>query len=546
MKKALTIIVELLAAVVVLCLFGLLMVKYFAPELSYQSKIDNRFVKVDYQVLAAEANAIKILPPSGETAKNIPILTYHVITKGEPQDAYEISFDQFKANMFALKAAGYQTITIEELHSFIAREKDLPDKSFLLTFDDGSRMGFRNADPILRSLNFTAVMFIITGQSLSNSSDAKSVYYLNSEELQTMEQTGRWQIESHTHALHYRLPIDSEGTLAPALTNKLWLPLAQRIETNEEYAARVIDDLQTSKSMIEMNFNKPVLAFALPFGDFGERASNYPGAHKLLYNLTTQMYPLVLYEFPLKIKDFRANYNDAEGDRFILSRLAADSIRTPDSLLKKVDASRAISLPYVEHFDSSDRWVRLTGTASFENDSIRLNYESPDNYSTIMTYLDGSYLWKDYQYSLQLKDSYPANILLMSRFRSTTEYVGCRYIPRHVQLIRVTEESTKRLRDVDVVEHLGAGTNLSMTVSGQNVECLLNGKKIVQEFIPDVGSYGGVGLKVEKLDAQTDNFSYGSIVVEKIGDSNNNAVSTRPINDNSESYAISGANTTGV
>jgi len=46
--------------------------------------------------------------------------------------------------------------------------KELPEKSFLLAFDDGVKSSYYNTDTLLRALDYNAVMYIITKHSLSD------------------------------------------------------------------------------------------------------------------------------------------------------------------------------------------------------------------------------------------------------------------------------------------------------------------------------------------------------------------------------------------
>ena len=98
-------------------------------------------------------------------AISIPILLYHGITD-EPYKG-DILLEKFRDQMFALKKAGYHTITLEEFYKFQKGEINLPQKSILITFDDGIKRSFYKADPIFKALGFKATMFIITKYSLN-------------------------------------------------------------------------------------------------------------------------------------------------------------------------------------------------------------------------------------------------------------------------------------------------------------------------------------------------------------------------------------------
>src|SRR3989339_479020 len=112
----------------------------------------------------------KIIVMSG--ILSIPGLLYHGII--DKPDGANILLENFKDQMFALKKAGWQTISIEDFYAFTRGEKQVPDKSFLLTFDDGRKDSYYPVDPILKALDYNAVIFVISKYSLGQSSN----YYL--------------------------------------------------------------------------------------------------------------------------------------------------------------------------------------------------------------------------------------------------------------------------------------------------------------------------------------------------------------------------------
>ncbi|MGH7452441.1 MAG: polysaccharide deacetylase family protein, partial [bacterium] len=58
---------------------------------------------------------------------------------------------------------GYRTLSGEEFRAAVAGERDIPERSVLLTFDDGTATLWTAAFPLLRKYGFRAVSFIIPG-----------------------------------------------------------------------------------------------------------------------------------------------------------------------------------------------------------------------------------------------------------------------------------------------------------------------------------------------------------------------------------------------
>jgi peptidoglycan/xylan/chitin deacetylase (PgdA/CDA1 family) len=93
----------------------------------------------------------------------IPVLVYHQIsTPDHPlapkSDVIELS--QFSEQMEYLQANGYQTISTRQLVDFMLHGSRVPEKAFVLHFDDGWR-SVMAALPILDRYDFKAAFWII-------------------------------------------------------------------------------------------------------------------------------------------------------------------------------------------------------------------------------------------------------------------------------------------------------------------------------------------------------------------------------------------------
>jgi len=82
----------------------------------------------------------------------IPVFTFHSV---EPVS--------FEAKLQFLARNGYRTLNSGEFRAAIAGERDISEKSVLLTFDDGTATLWTVAYPLLRKYGFRGVSFIIPG-----------------------------------------------------------------------------------------------------------------------------------------------------------------------------------------------------------------------------------------------------------------------------------------------------------------------------------------------------------------------------------------------
>ncbi len=127
--------------------------------------------------------------------RDIPILTYHKIDARLEWGVNTLAPHRFREQMQFLKSEGYQTI------NFAGLDHLLPEKSLIITFDDGYESVYHHALPVLEEMGFTAVVFIITGFiGRKNSWDANwggiTFRHMNATQIIEMAKSG-YEIASH-------------------------------------------------------------------------------------------------------------------------------------------------------------------------------------------------------------------------------------------------------------------------------------------------------------------------------------------------------------
>ncbi|AGF57982.1 peptidoglycan/xylan/chitin deacetylase (PgdA/CDA1 family) [Clostridium saccharoperbutylacetonicum] len=168
--------------------------------------------------------------------RGVPVICYHSITEDKTKKGpIVIPVENFKEQLKTIKDAGYITLTMAELNGYLYENKPIPEKSVIITFDDGYRDNYTLAFPILKELNMKATIFVIS--SFMNRSDC-----LSPEELKEMSDYGI-DIESHTVS-HKRL-------------------------SDMNYKTQ-LKELKDSKVAIEKVTGKPVTAIAYPEGKYND------------------------------------------------------------------------------------------------------------------------------------------------------------------------------------------------------------------------------------------------------------------------------------
>lgn len=212
----------------------------------------------------------------------IPVLMYHHFEEGGNTSTI-VDPDVFREQLSYLKEQGYETITEQELLLFIEEGKKLPEKPILITIDDGYLSNYTYAYPILKELEMKATIFVVTDWRTKTSG---LLYpHFNWVQAKEMVDSGYIDIQSHTYNSHYKVANKNGGKKYPVLTTKLWLN--NQLETQEQYEARIRNDLQLAKNTIENEVGNEVTSIAFPYGAYNDsviriaQEENY----KLMYTI---------------------------------------------------------------------------------------------------------------------------------------------------------------------------------------------------------------------------------------------------------------------
>jgi len=130
--------------------------------------------------MIAEYNAIRSVIPGQEIIiplksfnkgglfdtgyQTVPVLSYHRFTTNQTSsNKMVVTQAAFEAQMSYLKDNGYNVITLKQFYAFLDFKNQIPQKSVVITIDDGFRSAFDIAYPILKKYGYTATFFLYTG-----------------------------------------------------------------------------------------------------------------------------------------------------------------------------------------------------------------------------------------------------------------------------------------------------------------------------------------------------------------------------------------------
>jgi peptidoglycan/xylan/chitin deacetylase (PgdA/CDA1 family)/nucleoid-associated protein YgaU len=225
----------------------------------------------------------------------VPVLVYHNMGP-EDRGRLVIGVKKFEAQMKALRAEGFQSVSISDYLEFTAGRKQLARKSVLITFDDGYRSFIQYARPILKDYGFTATLFVY--------SDFVGGGGMSWKELSAMIAQG-FDVQAHskTHSSLRR----KEG------------------EPQEAYAKRIEAELAYPAEQFRKQLGRASDVLAYPYGDTDDELLPFVVKYGYVAAFTVRRQSNPAWAYPLKIsrsqvysemalKDFTANLTNFQDE----------------------------------------------------------------------------------------------------------------------------------------------------------------------------------------------------------------------------------------
>lgn len=193
----------------------------------------------------------------GEKEMDSRILLYHEFSKKAPEPAQNgvISTPKrFEENISTILKNGYSFVPLRHLYEYQTGNRALPQKSVILTFDDGYRSNYTMIYPILKKYNIHATIFMITDS-------VNRPNRLTWDQMREMEQSGLVDMQSHSQ-FHQDHTILSEKQLHNYFNTSL-------------------------KEMDEQLGKESIRMLAYPYGRYAENTIEIAKQYKVKIQLTT-------------------------------------------------------------------------------------------------------------------------------------------------------------------------------------------------------------------------------------------------------------------
>lgn|GEM_PF-1243064 len=231
---------------------------------------------------------------STEEDTGIPVLMYHHLANEKSSTIYEgnlsvLETNKFREQMRYLKQNGWRTVDLHVFEEWIKGKATLPDKVFLITFDDGYLSNVEYAYDYLKRLDFKAISFLISSKvpEQSEAFDLWKYQYIGANDIMRTDDVFNYQL--HTHDFHR---FNSK-------TNKSYL------ESESTFA--ISNDLNTGSTFLTslQNAENEILSLAYPYGKTSDKALTAMEENNIRLGFTIREGTVKMFDDPLRINRIR-------------------------------------------------------------------------------------------------------------------------------------------------------------------------------------------------------------------------------------------------
>ncbi|GAC17955.1 polysaccharide deacetylase family protein [Paraglaciecola arctica] len=177
---------------------------------------------------------------------NAVILLYHHVSITTPE-VTSVSPDTFRQHMQYL-ADNHKVLPLKQVINALQNRQPLPDKTVVITFDDGYDNIYDNAHPILKIFGFPYTIFInppLIGEVN---------YQLDWQQVKLMSNEG--------------------ATFANHGSNHGHLLMKNTDETEENWLNRTLQQIESAEKTLKENLGYSLKYFAYPYGEFDPQLKN--------------------------------------------------------------------------------------------------------------------------------------------------------------------------------------------------------------------------------------------------------------------------------
>jgi peptidoglycan/xylan/chitin deacetylase (PgdA/CDA1 family) len=199
-----------------------------------------------------------------------------------------------------LKGTGWSAISLDDLTAANRGVRPLPEKSILISFDDGYESLYTRVFPLIKVYRYPIVAALVGSWMEGGRPDGTVLYgdrvvprakFISWAQAREMQASGLVEIASHSYNLHRGVLANPQGNTIPAAITWQYDRATGQYETDAQYRDRIRADLSRARSQMAANVGRAPRALVWPFGRYSGPALEIAKQAGFTFALTLEPEP---------------------------------------------------------------------------------------------------------------------------------------------------------------------------------------------------------------------------------------------------------------
>ena len=203
------------------------------------------------------AGCCRASAPAGEEVRLPLVMYHHILADKAGCGDYVITPEMLESDLIYLRDRGYTAVGVEDVLRWLDGEGELPDKPFMLTFDDGHESFACYVLPLLEKYDMKAVQAPVgawADKYTEDPDDDPAYAYMSWARIAEIAASGRVEIADHSYDMH--------------LTEPRYGLKKKKGEDEAAYEAALTADLEKAEAKLAAACGYVPTVYAYPYGAY--------------------------------------------------------------------------------------------------------------------------------------------------------------------------------------------------------------------------------------------------------------------------------------
>lgn len=218
-----------------------------------------------FMVIIFVLSIFVVIHSKSDNERELVVLMYHSVLKDTARSGkYIVTPDSLENDIKYLNSHGYKSVLPSDVMAYVYAGKALPEKPYLLTFDDGSYNNLTYVLPILERNDAYALISIVGkySEEFSETNEANPAYsYLRWSDITELINSGRVEVGNHSYDFH------SIGKTRTGAKIALY-------EDVDKYIGIFTDDTEKTENLLLKNCGFKPIIYTYPYGAYCKQSED--------------------------------------------------------------------------------------------------------------------------------------------------------------------------------------------------------------------------------------------------------------------------------